>query len=210
MELNPVEKWFVNSPVRRRMRERSVGRLAGKAPGIPPSPRVLELGCGEGAAVSAIMRELNPAVYDATDLDERQIERARRRLSGRYPSLNIGSGSATAIAQESASYDAVFQFQVFHHIPNWRTALGEVHRVLKPGGYFIFTETPIEFFTRTPFGLLLRAVTDHPYDLMFSAQEFRSLIEGLRFEVLYWQRLRSGSFEGVARKAVSRVRSPSS
>ncbi len=204
MELNPVEKWFVNSPVRRSLRERSVRRLAARLAGVPASPRVLEIGCGEGAAIPAILSTMNPGAMDAFDFDERQLARARSRLGKHLDRLSLSTGSATAIPAAPGAYDAVFQFQVFHHIPNWRTALAEVNRILKPGGYFVFTDTPIEFFHRTPFGLILRAVTDHPYDLMFSETEYRQVLEGLKLEIPHWERLRSGSFEGIARKPAKR------
>jgi ubiquinone/menaquinone biosynthesis C-methylase UbiE len=36
--------------------------------------------------------------------------------------------------------DAVFDFGVLHHVPDWRSALSEVCRVLKPGGVFYVEE----------------------------------------------------------------------
>jgi SAM-dependent methyltransferase len=38
-----------------------------------------------------------------------------------------------------ASLDLVLTEDVFEHIPDWRKAFREVHRVLKPGGFHIFT-----------------------------------------------------------------------
>lgn len=200
MRLNPVEKWFVNSPIRRNLRERSVRRLTGLLSGVPDRPEVLEIGCGEGAAIPAILSILNPSRMEAFDFDELQVERARRHLKGELGRLALGTGSATAIQSPPAAFDVIFQFQVFHHIPNWRTALVEVNRVLRPGGYFIFTDTPIGFFRQLPFGPLYRALTDHPYDMMFSMADYERALSGLKFEPVHWKMLRSGSFEGVVRK----------
>ncbi|MCW5828950.1 MAG: class I SAM-dependent methyltransferase [Deltaproteobacteria bacterium] len=201
MELNPVERWFVNSPVRRSLRARSVRRLVAPLRDISPDGRALEIGCGEGAAIGPILKAVRPSVLDAFDLDERQLERARRKFDAEGGRVVLGTGSAAAIPAPPGTYDTVFQFQVFHHIPNWRTALAEVSRVLRPGGYFIFTDTPIEFFSRLPLGPVLRAVTDHPYDMMFSEDEFRDTLRAVKLETVHWRRLRSGSFEGVARRA---------
>ncbi len=40
---------------------------------------------------------------------------------------------------EDARFDLVITEDVLEHVPDWRLALREVHRVLKPGGHHIFT-----------------------------------------------------------------------
>ncbi len=41
---------------------------------------------------------------------------------------------------ETGEFDIVFTNKVTHHIPNWREALAEMMRVIKPGGYFIYSD----------------------------------------------------------------------
>lgn len=52
---------------------------------------------------------------------------------------SIRHESMTASSFGNASLDYVLSFDVMEHIPNYRTALSETLRVLKPGGNFIWT-----------------------------------------------------------------------
>ncbi|MGH3921110.1 MAG: class I SAM-dependent methyltransferase [Pseudonocardiaceae bacterium] len=74
---------------------------------------------------------------DAVDLDQAMIARVGRRLARFGERVRLAQGSATdlrhAVDAEDDAYDAVFDFAIIHHIPDWRSALDEVVRVLKPG-----------------------------------------------------------------------------
>ena len=71
-----------------------------------------------------------------------QVRLAQRR------GLNVEFlvGDLRGIECESSTCDAVFIFGVLHHIAEWKTALCEVARVLKPGGVLLFDE-PRYLFT---------------------------------------------------------------
>jgi SAM-dependent methyltransferase len=66
-----------------------------------------------------------------------------------------------AIPVEDARFDHVLLTQVLEHIPEPATVLGELHRVLKPGGTLWLTaplfyaehEKPYDYFRYTQFGL---------------------------------------------------------
>jgi len=68
---------------------------------------------------------------------------------------------ATALAFDSNSFDTVFSTQVLEHVDDHHKALEEIYRVLKPGGYFIFSvpfvwelhEEPYDFFRFTKYGI---------------------------------------------------------
>lgn len=45
----------------------------------------------------------------------------------------------TALTFSDTSFDAVLSFEVLEHIPDYRRAVSEVLRVLRPGGWFLFT-----------------------------------------------------------------------
>ena len=95
---------------------------------------------------------------DAFDLDPRMIELASRRLRARGESVCLWTADITAIPAANNHYDAVFDFGVIHHVPNWPDVLREVYRVLKPGGRF-YAEEVLEKLICRP---LCRFLLDHP------------------------------------------------
>jgi len=202
MKLNPVEMALVNNPLRSLMLRATVGWLHDAAC-APPVERVLEIGCGYGAGVHEILRRFRPRAIDAFDLDEKQVALARRRLtdvSRDGVEVRLWVGDAERIEAEDLRYDAVFEFTIFHHIPDWRRALAEVRRVLRPGGLFLFEELSREYFFGTPVvGGLLRRFTVHPWATMFDFPAFRRALgdQGLRLTALR-SRLLPGWHEGVA------------
>lgn len=204
MKLNPVEMVLINNPLRTVSVRSTIGWLHAAAC-APPVDRVLEIGCGQGDGVSQIQSYFHPHAVDAFDLDERQIARARERLlapttNGNGSDLRLWVGDAEHVEAADASYDAVFELTIFHHVPDWRRALAEVHRVLRPGGLFLFEELSSEFFSNIPVvSQLLRRFTVHPWDTMFDFPTFRRALRdaGLRVTALRSRPL-PGWHQGVA------------
>jgi ubiquinone/menaquinone biosynthesis C-methylase UbiE len=204
VKLNPIELALVNNPLRSAMLRATLGWLRDAAC-APPLDHVLEIGCGQGAGIEEIARRFHPHAIDAFDLDEAQVARARDALvslSTNGAILRLWTGDAEHIDAPDAHYDAVFEFTIFHHIPNWRRAVEEVRRVLRPGGLFLFEELSREYFHDTPvLGTLLRRFTVHPWKDMFDFPTFRRALteNGLRLTALR-SRLLPGWHEGVAVK----------
>jgi ubiquinone/menaquinone biosynthesis C-methylase UbiE len=109
------------------------------------------------------------------------IRRARRRLSG-YPieRLTLSVGDVTALDFGDASFDAVFDFAIVHHIPEWRRAVAEVRRVLRPGGRFFFEEVTRHALDKAFYRVLMK----HPEEpCWFGAGEFVAELEAQGLEV---------------------------
>ncbi|RZS37513.1 methyltransferase family protein [Herbihabitans rhizosphaerae] len=105
----------------------------------------------------------------AFDLDPAMITRARRRLRDRDPaSVDLSVGDVCAIDLPDHSVDAVADFGIIHHVPDWRRAIAEVARVLRPGGVLLFEEVPRRVLDSWTF----RTFTDHPRDDRFEADDF--------------------------------------
>lgn len=62
----------------------------------------------------------------------------------------------------------MFDFGIIHHIEDWRAALAEITRVLRPGGRFFFEEVTATALARPTYRLLF----DHPACDRFTAGEF--------------------------------------
>ncbi len=135
--------------------------------------RALEIGCGRGVGVEIILRHFGADSVDAFDLDPRMVERARARLGPVDGRVHLWVGDATQICVPDEAYDAVFDFGIIHHVPDWRRVLGEVHRVLKPGGTF-YAEEVLRRLICHP---VTRRVLRHPQEDRFDTAEFRSALE---------------------------------
>jgi len=106
---------------------------------------ILEIGCGNGYG-GHLLNQLEPKSYVGLDVMEEQIKIARQN----YPQYEFILQDATDLRQfANASKDVVIIFGVLHHIPEWRKAIDEIARVLKPDGS-LFLEEPrgvdIKFF----------------------------------------------------------------
>jgi len=148
MRMRWLEKLMMRSPVRRWMLRRlEVPRvLDGVA--LRAGSRVLEIGCGDAYGALLLRRALAPDAVVAVDLDPAMLRHARRTLvrpprhlrdAGARP-ISLVGGDASALAFPDASFDAVVLFGMLHHVAAWREAIGEVYRVLAPGGAFAFEE----------------------------------------------------------------------
>ncbi|MGI8783428.1 MAG: class I SAM-dependent methyltransferase [Acidobacteriota bacterium] len=137
MTMNRVEKALMNNPLRALLQRQYEAPLMERLGGRVEGMCVLEIGCGRGIGAEIIFERFGAREVHAFDLDPDMVERARHRLSGYPPDrLRLFVGDAAAIEAEDESFDAVFDFGIIHHIPNWRRAVSEVARVLRPGGRF--------------------------------------------------------------------------
>lgn len=180
MKLNWVEFLAMNNPLRRAVQRRfEVPRLL-RMGGPLDGGTVLEVGCGNGAGIECLLSTFKASHVDAFDLDERMVKRAQQRTAHLGDVVSIWQGDACSIPKPGAVYDAVFDFGVLHHVLDWRQALGEIHRVLKPHGRFYADEVFGNLTNRFPWRQLL----DHPREDRFDAAQFVEGLERAGFTVL--------------------------
>ena len=100
----------------------------------PPRAGILDLCCGTGLSTEALRRVYPEARIDALDASVGMLERARRR--GIAASVRFLHGDATDLAHAGVSgpYDAVLMAYGIRNLPDPDRGLGEVLRVLVPGG----------------------------------------------------------------------------
>lgn len=175
MKLNRIEKALMNNPVRSALQRLYEARLLERLGGLTQEMRVLEVGCGRGVGTEIIFRRFGAREVHAFDLDPEMVEQARLRLTG-YSSdrLKLSVGDAAAITADDESYDAVFDFGIFHHVPNWQKAVSEVRRVLRPGGRFFFMEVTSQALNRR----LYRKVFVYPTENRFSKESLVRELDG--------------------------------
>lgn len=172
MLLNRLEFALMNNPVRAALQRYYEAPRLLRMAGPMRGGRALEVGCGRGVGTTLILDLFGADAVDAFDLDPRMVALARERLRPRGSKVRLWVGDATAIPVASATYDAVFDFGIIHHIPEWRLALREVERVLKAEGRF-YAEEMLERFIGHP---IARRLLDHPQADRFDARAFEAAL----------------------------------
>ena len=95
---------------------------------------VLELGCGKAEKTRMLAETGRLKEIVALEVDD--IQHQRNLQITDLPNVHFRHGGAEAIPADDDSFDLVLMFKSLHHVPmeHMDTALGEIARVLKPGG----------------------------------------------------------------------------
>jgi SAM-dependent methyltransferase len=99
---------------------------------------VVELGCGSGFGAE-LLATLGPRSYVGLDLMPEQIALAQQRG---LPGARFLVGDASRVVDlVDACADVLVIFGILHHVEDWRRAVAECRRLLRPGG-LLFIEEP--------------------------------------------------------------------
>jgi SAM-dependent methyltransferase len=97
---------------------------------------VLEVGIGLGR-IAAPLREKSVPVT-GVDISMPALEKCAGKLArAGNKEVRLAQGDAVHLPFADASFSGVYTVHVFHLVQNWRQALKEVQRVLRPGGMYI-------------------------------------------------------------------------
>jgi ubiquinone/menaquinone biosynthesis C-methylase UbiE len=110
------------------------GKLAGK--------RVLDIGCGTGAAL-AVLAEHFECTVAGVDPSTGMLEQARRKL----PDADLRQGVAEDLPFRDEAFDAALMMTVVQHVDRSR-AFPETRRVLANGGRFVIATPDPAMFPR--------------------------------------------------------------
>ncbi len=157
--MSAVERWFCQSPPWHWV----AGPILGWAlQGITPQGAVLELGGGSGAMAAETARRFPDCELTVTDVDPAMVTAAQRRLAD-APRVSVRQADATQLPFADGSFDVAVSYLMLHHVVQWRQALAEVARVLRPGGTFVgydLVATPlteaVHWADRSPHRLISR------------------------------------------------------
>jgi ubiquinone/menaquinone biosynthesis C-methylase UbiE len=132
----------------------------------------------------------------AIEVDPKAAKSLRARLSG--SNVDVVTGDATAMPFREAQFSGGVSFTMLHHVPSQQLQdklLGEVWRVIKPGGEFVGSDSLQSIFMR----LIHIGDTLVPID----PDRFGVRLESAGFEVLEIEKQRD-AFRFRARKPIVR------
>jgi ubiquinone/menaquinone biosynthesis C-methylase UbiE len=119
---------------------RQIARLLDHVP--TPPQRILDLGCGPGVS-SFELAERSGAEVLGLDFSERMIQRAQQRHVKEFAHLerlSFAHGDAADLDLPDQSVDLVTGHSFLYLVHDRPAVLGEIRRVLRPGGSLVLME----------------------------------------------------------------------
>ncbi len=113
---------------------------------------VLDVGCGTGATLEAILQAHPRTRAWGVDLSEAMLGVARERLGGL---ALLETADAERLPFRDGCMDLVTCVDSLHHYPEPAKALAEMHRVTRPGGGLVIGEWSVAAPARRLMNLLL-------------------------------------------------------
>jgi ubiquinone/menaquinone biosynthesis C-methylase UbiE len=103
---------------------------------------VLDLACGTGLNLSHIVKHVGPAGrIIGLDYTRPMLTRARKKIArGRWMNVSLVEGDAANLPLATESCDGIICSYAMAIIPEYRKAVTEAVRVLKPGGRLVLLE----------------------------------------------------------------------
>jgi SAM-dependent methyltransferase len=107
-----------------------------------PGGRGLDLGCGDGKLMD-ILLGAHGGARDLTGVDIDPLETRDAAVSGVYARVHTVPGDC--IPEPDGRFDFAFSNSVLEHIEHIEPVIGEVARLLRPQGRFLFTVPGADF-----------------------------------------------------------------
>jgi sarcosine/dimethylglycine N-methyltransferase len=120
---------------------RTVARMCELVPSLGRDSEVLDLGGGYGGSGRYLAHTYGCPVK-VLNISERENERGRdkNREQGVDHLVEIIDGSFDDVPYDDNSFDILWSQDAMLHSGNRQKVLEEANRVIKPGGYFVFTD----------------------------------------------------------------------
>ena len=153
---------------------------------IGPEARVLDVGCGNGTTAIWLAKHTG-CHATGIDLSGVRIDNAKadreRQEPGLRERLAFEKASATELPFNEGQFNRAWSQAVIYHVPDKRSVLKEVYRVLEKGGIFVFDDLV------KPHQEVSADAQTYVYDRLlfdteFSFESYRDALKSTGFEVL--------------------------
>jgi tRNA (cmo5U34)-methyltransferase len=163
--------------------------------------QILDLGCGTGLEIGALLQRVPNASIIGVDLSEQMLEGLRTRYAGHMGQIKLIRDSYLTMPLGTQTYDVIVSTMAMHHVlhDTKRELYKKIHAALKPGGKYVEGDSVIPSALEGAFldGYREQAAKvpqaedgDYHLDIPFSIETQRSLLLEagfMDFQVL-WQR----------------------
>jgi ubiquinone/menaquinone biosynthesis C-methylase UbiE len=186
----------------RRYNQRTAAALQ-RAARLRADEEVLNVGCGTGVFERRILKKHPAQPMTGTDLSEKMLAAARRKTHFGSRACFL-QADAHALPFEEASFDVVVSASAPHYFANPLAALGEMARVVRPGGRVVLLDWCRDFCTTRLLDAFLRRF-DPAYRACYSQAELHGYVRTAGFAVRRSRRFRVGLVWGMMVVEAARV-----
>ena len=151
--------------------------------------RLLVVGCGTGAASRRAAAVAGSVV--GADLSSEMLKEARQLARG-IDNVTFVQADAEALPLEDASFTAILCTNSFHHYPNPAAAIGEMARVLAPGGRLLVGDPCADVWTVRVADLFLKRM-ERGHIRLYRSHEMAAFIYGAGLTGIRVRRLFDGA-----------------
>jgi ubiquinone/menaquinone biosynthesis C-methylase UbiE len=149
---DPLLKWG--------MREETFKRRLIERANIQPMMNVLDLGCGTGTLTVMLKQSAPMANVTGLDGDPEVLSIAQTKAAQVNVNIKWDLGLANKLPYPDSSFDLVVSSLVVHHLtgPDKLRAFREVHRILRPAGWFHIVDfgRPFSLLTQIQARIMIR------------------------------------------------------
>ena len=104
----------------------------------PTGQRILDVGCGRGGTIVTLLKHFAVAHAVGLDLSTEAVCFCRRRH--RFANAHFSNGDSERLPFVDDAFDVVTNIESSHIYPHVESFYGEVRRVLRPGGSFLYSD----------------------------------------------------------------------
>jgi ubiquinone/menaquinone biosynthesis C-methylase UbiE len=162
---------------------------------LEDNAQILDAGCGTGLLTLALLRTLpRPAHITAIDLSASSLQKARQAvaqvLPGRPHGVRFLQANLLSLPFADETFDFIATSGALEYV-SLREGLGELARVLKPGGYLF--HLPVRpAFASTLLEIMFRFKTHPPQEVDENTERYLRIISRHRFpptDIIGWTKL---------------------
>lgn len=138
---------------------------------------VLDIGCGTGELAKKLTERFKNADIHGVDISDTMIKKANAKKMKKDVKFKVGD--VERLPYKDNFFDVITCSHSFHHYPNKKKAISEMHRVLKPNGHLMVIDGSRDVLLGRIIFDIVTMIEKHVYHLFHG--EFREIFKNNGF-----------------------------